>query len=80
VTDIEPLLFTDGLYTKRFPGGAQRAIYMIFLVYKCLAVGDVVTLNPEFEQYAWVPQASLGEYDLNVETVKTFTHLGWMKS
>jgi nucleoside triphosphatase len=72
VSDIEPLLFTDGLYTKRFPGGGQRPIYMIFLVYRCKAVGEVVTLNPEFEQYAWVAQESLRNYELNVETVKVF--------
>jgi nucleoside triphosphatase len=75
VSDIEPLLFTDGLYTKRFPGGEQRPIYMIFLVYKCRAAGEAVTLNPEFEQSAWVASASLGDYDLNIETVKTFTRL-----
>jgi len=75
VSEIEPLLFTDGLYTKRFPGGASRPIYMIFLVYKCQAADEVVTLNPEFEQYAWVAQDSLMEYELNVETVKTFSRL-----
>lgn len=78
VSEIEPLFFTDGLYTKRFPNGAQRPIYMIFLVFKCLAIGDAVTLNPEFEQYTWVAQDSLGEYDLNVETVKTVCRLGWL--
>jgi nucleoside triphosphatase len=76
VTDIEPLLFTDGLYTKRFPGGEQRPIYMIFLVYKCRAKSEVVTLNPEFEDYAWVAQDDLGNYDLNIETVKTFSNSG----
>jgi DNA-binding transcriptional ArsR family regulator len=34
-----------------------------------------VTLNPEFEEYAWVSQGSLEEYDLNVETVKVFKWL-----
>jgi nucleoside triphosphatase len=79
VSGIEPLFFTDGLYTKRFPGGAARSIYMIFLVYKCKATGETVTLNPEFEDYAWVPQTSLSQYDLNVETLKTFTRLGWLR-
>jgi nucleoside triphosphatase len=80
VSDVEPLFFTDGLYTKRFSNGTQRPIYMIFLVYKCLSPGGAVTLNPEFEAYAWVPIAALGKYDLNVETVKTFTRLGWLGS
>jgi len=75
VTDVEPMLFTDGLYTKRFPGGTVRPIYMIFLVYKCLAASEAVTLNPEFEEYAWVSPGSLGEYDLNVETRKVFNRL-----
>jgi nucleoside triphosphatase len=80
VSDIVPLLFTDGLYTKRFSDGTQRPICMIFLVYQCLASGETVTLNPEFEAYAWVPQTSLPEYDLNLETRKTFTRLGWLGS
>jgi len=75
VSEIEPLFFTDGLYTKRFPGGALRPIYMIFLVYKCCAASDAVTLNPEFERYAWVAPDSLRNYDLNVETVKVFHRL-----
>ncbi len=75
VSEIEPLFFTDGLYTKRFPNGAQRPIYMIFLVFICLAIGDAVTLNPEFERYAWVPQDLLMKYDLNIETVKVFHRL-----
>jgi nucleoside triphosphatase len=79
VSDIEPLFFTDGLYTKRFPGGEQRPIYMIFLVYKCRAAVETVTLNPEFEQSAWVASPSLDKYDLNIETVKTFTRMGLLK-
>lgn len=76
VSQVEPLLFTDGLYTKRFPDGTSRPIYMIFLVYKCLAAAGEVALNSEFEEYAWVPPDSLRGYDLNLETVKTFTRLG----
>jgi nucleoside triphosphatase len=79
VSDIEPLFFTDGLYTKHFPGGAQRPIYMIFLVYKCRAASDVVILNPEFEDYAWVAQETLGQYELNVETIKTLCRIGWLR-
>ena len=78
VSQVEPLFFTDGIYTKRFSDGTQRPIYMIFLVYRCLAVSEMVTLNPEFEEYVWVPQDSLGGYDLNLETIKTFTRLGWL--
>lgn len=75
VSEIEPLFFTDGLYTKRFPDGTQRPIYMIFLVYKCQAAGELVSLNPEFEQYAWVAQGLFWNYDLNSETVKVFNFL-----
>jgi nucleoside triphosphatase len=80
VSQVEPLFFTDGLYTKRFSDGTQRPIYMIFLLYTCLAPGEAVRLNPEFEAYAWVSQASLPEYDLNIETRKTFARLGWLPS
>ncbi len=49
VTEIQPLFFTDGQYIKTFPGGDQQEIYMIFLVFCCLACSEEIKLNSEFE-------------------------------
>ncbi len=78
VSEIQPLFFSDGIYTKKFPDGRQQEIYMIFLLYACRAVSGAVRLNDEFEQYAWVRREELAGYDLNLETRKTFQRLGWV--
>jgi len=76
VREIHPLFFTDGTYTKSFPDGEQRAIYMVFLLYRCLAEPGPVRLNPEFEAAAWVSSPELSRYALNRATVQTFSRLG----
>lgn len=78
VSEIQPLFFSDGTYTKKFPDSRQQDIYMIFLLYACRAVSGAVRLNDEFELYAWVRREELAGYDLNVETRKTFQRLTWM--
>jgi nucleoside triphosphatase len=77
VSEIEPLFFSDGSYTKSFADGRQQEIYMVFLLYACQAASSAVRLNDEFEQYAWVRREELAGFDLNVETAKTFRRLGW---
>jgi nucleoside triphosphatase len=76
VTNIRPLFFTDGVYQKTFPDGSQQEIYMIFLLFSCQAQSEFVRLNAEFEAYWWVKPEAVKGYDLNVETIKTFTRLG----
>ncbi len=76
VRDIEPALFKDGTYDKTFADGSQRPIYMIFLLFRCLAVDPGVTLGEEHDQYAWVPSKKLADYDLNLETADTLSRLG----
>jgi nucleoside triphosphatase len=76
IEQVEPLFFTDGSYTKRFPDGSQQHIYMIFLLYLCRPTPAAVRLNDEFESYAWVAAPTLNAYDLNPETIKTFTRMG----
>ena len=73
---IRPLFFKDGEYPKLYPDGSQQDIYMIFLLFSCLAPGNEVHLGEEFEAFAWVKAANLGQYDLNEQTRATFTHLG----
>jgi nucleoside triphosphatase len=78
VKDIQPLFFTDGLYTKTFPDGSQREIYMVFLLFSCRAASGDVRLNDEFEASAWVKPGAVKDFDLNIETRKTFRRLGWL--
>ena len=72
----EPLFFTDSAYLKTFPDGKRQQIYMIFLLFRCLAAPGSIRLNPEFEQAAWVPQDLFSSYRLNRATVDTFSRLG----
>jgi mutator protein MutT len=72
----EPLFFTDGTYVKTFPGGEQRSLYMVFLLFRCVAEDGEVRLNPEFDAAAWVPRERLAEYRLNRATARTFSRLG----
>jgi nucleoside triphosphatase len=78
VGEIKPLIFSDGKYPKYFADGSQQEIYMIFLVFSCLAASQVVQLNEEFEEFAWVDPPDLGKYDLNLRTVETFKYFGLM--
>ena len=78
VTQVQPLSFTEGAYRKIFPDGSQQEIHMMFLLFSCQAASNDVVLNAEFEEYRWARQDELGDYDLNVETVKTFSRLGWL--
>ena len=51
---------------------------MIFLVFACRATSQVVRLNEEFEDFAWVDPVELGKYDLNPRTIETFRYCGLM--
>jgi nucleoside triphosphatase len=80
VSEIQALFFTDGSYTKTFPDETRQEIYMVFLLYACRAASSPVRLNPEFEEYRWVKAQELQNYDLNLETQKTFLRMGLMVS
>ncbi len=73
---IRPLFFDDGEYPKLYPDGSQQDIYMIFLLFSCLATSKSPILGEEFEAFAWVKADSLGRYDLNEETRQTFAKIG----
>jgi hypothetical protein len=49
---------------------------MVFLLFSCQAKSESVRLNTEFEEYRWAKPEAVKGYDLNLETIKTFTHLG----
>jgi nucleoside triphosphatase len=76
ITDLRPLFFSEGAYPKKFPDGTRRSIYMVFLMFECLATSPAVQLNEEFEAHGWVNPGDLGKFDLNLETARTFTRMG----
>jgi nucleoside triphosphatase len=73
---VEPLFFTDGTYVKTYPGGEERSLYMVFLLFRCIAEQGEVRLNPEFDAAAWVPREQLPRYSLNRATAGTLSRLG----
>ncbi|MCB1035277.1 MAG: nucleoside triphosphatase NudI [Acidobacteria bacterium] len=76
ITEIQPLLFKDGLHHKTFPDGSRRPIYMVFLLFHARAVSSELSLNDEFSDHAWARESDLRTYDLNVQTLDTFDRLG----
>ena len=80
ITDLRPLFFSEGAYPKKFPDGTRKSIYMVFLMFECLATSPQVQLNEEFEAHCWVSPGDLGEFDLNLETARTFTRMGLLSS
>jgi len=76
LTQINPWHFRDDVRKKQYADGTQEDVYMIYLVFKCVAQSESLILNDEFEEYAWVPAAEVGTYDLNEATVITVQQLG----
>ncbi len=76
ITDIQPLFFRDGTYPKLSPDGSSKNIYMIFLIFTCRACSKDVVIGEEFEAAAWVKSEDLANYDMNVETRRTFVEMG----
>lgn len=75
VADIKPFAFSDEHKVKLFEDGSKKKLYMIFLVFHCLAKTTQVKLDPEFTEFAWVTPTQALEYDLNSATRKTFVML-----
>jgi len=78
VENVQPLFFTDAAYAKTFTDGSQQEFYMVFLLFACRASSGEVRLNDEFTEFAWVNLAELQDYDINIETARTFRRLGWL--
>ena len=71
VERISPALFKDGEYKKAFSDGSTRTVYMIFLIFDCVAASEDISLNSEFDEFRWVPPAEALNLDLNIETIDT---------
>ena len=54
----------------------RRSLYMVFLLFRCVAKPGEIRLNPEFESAVWVSRQDLSQYALNRATVQTFSRLG----
>jgi len=79
VADIDPFSFDDDVREKINKDGSKEKLYLIHLVFDCLAIGEEVKINDEFEEYVWVEPEKVGHLDLNDATIKTFKKKGWMK-
>jgi nucleoside triphosphatase len=69
LTQITPWTFSDDIRVKTYADGRQEEIYMIYLIFDCFSANREVTLNDEFQAYAWV-KPGFFRYDLNVATRK----------
>lgn len=76
LSDITPWTFSDDVRTKTYADGSQEEIYMIYLIFDCVAANREVKINEEFRAFARVKAEDLGSYDLNIATRKTLTLKG----
>ncbi|EPQ6905920.1 nucleoside triphosphatase NudI [Citrobacter freundii] len=76
LSEITPWTFSDDIRTKTYADGSQEEIYMIYLIFDCVAANREVKINEEFQAFAWVKAEDLGTYDLNIATRKTLTLKG----
>lgn len=73
---ITPWTFSDDIRVKTYADGSKEEIYMIYLIFDCTSANRDVTINEEFQAYAWVKPADLVHYDLNVATRRTLALKG----
>lgn len=76
LSEITPWSFSDDIRTKTYADGSQEEIYMIYLIFDCVAANREVKINEEFQAFAWVKPEDLSAYDLNIATRKTLTLKG----
>ncbi len=76
ITTITPWTFRDDVRIKTYADGRQEEIYMIYLIFDCVAANREIVLNEEFQDHAWVKPQDLAKYDLNVATRATLTQKG----
>ena len=76
VENINPLFFKDGRHTKTNTDGTETDLYMIFLLFECIAESDELDLNDEFDEYRWETPEGFRLLDLNCETIDTLRRLG----
>ncbi len=76
IKDIKPAFFKDGQCEKSFSDGSKREVYMIFLLFHCIALDEKIILNEEFLEYKWVKECEIHNFELNKETIDTLAKIG----
>jgi len=71
-SEIIPWTFRDDVRIKLYPDGSAEEVYMIYLIFDCIALSGDVKINDEFEDFKWVKKEDLSDYDLNEATRITF--------
>lgn len=79
IDEVLPWTFRDDTRTKTYPDGTTEQIYMIYLIFDCKAGNRDVTINDEFEAFAWVKPGEFEKYDLNEATRQTLTAKGLLQ-
>ncbi|MCL6744807.1 nucleoside triphosphatase NudI [Kosakonia sp. R1.Fl] len=74
--EITPWTFRDDIRVKTYADGIKEQIYMIYLIFDCISANRDVSINDEFQDYAWVKPADLHRYDLNDATRNTLRMKG----
>ena len=78
ISEITPWWFKDDKRIKLYPDGTTETVYMVYLMFECIAENNIIELNEEFEEYAWVKPENLKTYDLNEATKITFQQKGFL--
>ncbi len=78
ISKITPWTFRDDICEKLYLDGKKEFIYMIYLIFDCIAQNDEIELNEEFEKYHWVEKEKLQNFDLNNPTIITFQKKGFI--
>lgn len=73
---VTPWTFSDDVRMKTYADGTKEEIYMIYLIFDCVSANREITINEEFQDFAWVKPQDLAQYDLNVATRKTLSLKG----
>lgn len=76
IAEVTPWTFRDDVRVKTYPDGSTEEIYMIYLIFDCRAQNRDITINDEFEDFAWVRPGEFGDYDLNAATRVTLAAKG----
>ncbi|MBS0615814.1 MAG: nucleoside triphosphatase NudI [Verrucomicrobia bacterium] len=78
ISEITPWTFSDDIREKIHADGTREWVYMIYLIFDCLAENTDIEPNEEFVEFAWVPAENLKNYDLNAATRLTFEQKGFL--
>ncbi|MBI2474507.1 MAG: nucleoside triphosphatase NudI [Candidatus Taylorbacteria bacterium] len=78
VKDIEPITFSDDV-TNRLKDEKTEEIHMVFLDFRCKAVGSKTSAADDIENLRWVAKTEIKDLELPPPSQKLFRKLGWIK-